>query len=40
MRVRIKIRDMGIKQQPKYWLLVQPCKKNLKGKYLEKIAVV
>ena len=40
MRVRIKVRDMGIKQQPKYWLLVQPIRKNLKGKYLERIAVI
>ena len=39
MRVKIKLRDMGVKRQPKWWLIVQPAKKNLKGKYLEKIAV-
>lgn len=39
MRVKIKLRDQGIKRQPKIWLLVQPCKKNLKGKYLERIGV-
>lgn len=40
MRVKIKIRDMGVKTQPKFWLLVQPSKKNLKGKYLERIGIV
>lgn len=39
MRVKIKLRDMGVKRQPKVWLIVQPQKKNLKGKYLEKIGV-
>jgi len=40
MRVRIKLRDMGVKKQPKVWLIVQPAKKNLKGKYLDRIGVV
>ena len=39
MRVKIKLRDMGVKKQPKLWLLVQPQKKNLKGKYLERIGI-
>lgn len=39
MRVRIKLRDMGVKRQPKVWLIVQPIKKKLKGKYLERIGV-
>ena len=37
MRVRIKLRNQGIKRQPKWWLLVQPCKKNLRGKFLDHI---
>ena len=40
MRVKIKIRDMGIKKQPKLWLIVQPSKHNLKGRYLDRIGVV
>jgi ribosomal protein S16 len=39
MRVRIKLRDMGIKKNPKIWLIVQPATKNLKGKYLERIGI-
>ena len=33
------MRDMGVKRQPKVWLLVQPSKSKLKGKYLERIGV-
>lgn len=40
MRVKIKLRDMGVKRHPKFWLIVQPQKSNLKGKYLEKLGVV
>ena len=39
MRVKIKLRDQGVKRQPKFWLIVQPTKKNLKGRYLDRIAV-
>jgi len=39
MRVRIKLQYKGIKHQPRVWLVAQPVKKNLKGKYLEHIGI-
>ena len=37
MRVKIKMRDMGCKNNPKWHLIVQGQKKNLKGRYIEHI---
>lgn len=40
MRVKIYVRDQGFKRNPKFWLIAQPMKKNIKGKYLDHLGTV
>jgi ribosomal protein S16 len=39
MRVRFKLVNHGCRNSPYWWIVVQPAKKKLNGRYLEKMGV-
>ena len=39
MRVRIRLQNHGCRNHKYWWIVVQPIKKNPKGKFLEKLGI-
>jgi ribosomal protein S16 len=39
MRVRFKLVNHGCRNHPYWWIIVQPIRKKLGGRYLEKIGI-
>jgi small subunit ribosomal protein S16 len=37
MKVRIRLQNHGCKNHPFWWIVVQPSKKNPRGRYLERV---
>ena len=39
MKVRIRLQNHGLRKHKYWWVVVQPAKKNLKGKIIEKLGI-